>query len=341
MCRAIAEAGLGWKITGLDNLGRRGSELNRPSLQAWGVNLIHGDLRCPSDIAALPKVDWIIDCAANASVLAGADGLTSSRQLMEHNLFGTVQLLEKCRADQAGFVLLSTSRVYSIPPLASLPVTIEQHSFRPDTSQCLPEGISESGISERFTTASPVSLYGASKLASETLALEYGATFDFPVWINRCGVMAGAGQFGRPDQGIFAYWINAHLRRRPLRYLGFGGHGHQVRDCLHPRDLLPLLRRQLVAPTDPGVPRTVNVSGGVASARSLQQLTAWCHDRFGHHEIIADGRPRPFDLPWVVLDHALTSKTWNWQPATPVEDILQEIATHAEANPHWLEATGA
>lgn len=47
------------------------------------------------------------------------------------------------------------------------------------------------------------------------MALEYGAAFDFPVWITRCGVLAGAGQFGTPDQGIFAYWINAHLRRRP------------------------------------------------------------------------------------------------------------------------------
>jgi CDP-paratose 2-epimerase len=153
--------------------------------------------------------------------------------------------------------------------------------------------------------------------------------------------MAGAGQFGRPDQGIFAYWINAHLRRRPLRYIGFDGYGYQVRDCLHPRDLLPLLRQQLAGPTDPGVPRTLNLSGGCASARSLRQLTDWCDDRFGPHEIIADGRPRAFDLPWVVLDHTLASRVWNWQPATTVEDILQEIATHAESNPHWLEATGA
>jgi CDP-paratose 2-epimerase len=340
LCQVIVETGLGWKITGLDNLSRSGSESNRPILNEIGIRLVHADLRCPSDIENLPRVDWIIDCAANASVLAGADGLTSSRQLMEHNLFGTLQLLEKCRADKAGFVLLSTSRVYSIPPLASLPVTVEQHIFRPDTSQCLPEGISASGISELFTTASPVSLYGASKLASETLALEYGATFDLPVWINRCGVLAGAGQFGRPDQGIFAYWINAHLRRRPLRYLGFGGHGYQVRDCLHPRDLLPLLRQQLDAPMDPDIPRTLNLSGGIDSARSLRQLNDWCDQRFGPHEIIADGRPRAFDLPWVVLDHSLASKTWNWQPTTPVEDILQEISAHAESNPQWLDTTG-
>ncbi len=55
-------------------------------------------------------------------------------------------------------------------------------------------------------------MYGSTKLASEIVALEYGEAFGFPVWINRCGVLAGAGQFGTPDQGIFSYWINAHLR---------------------------------------------------------------------------------------------------------------------------------
>ncbi len=78
-------------------------------------------------------------------------------------------------------------------------------------------------MDETFSTAAPISLYGATKLASEALALEYGETFGFPVWINRCGVLAGAGQFGRPDQGILAYWINAYLRRQPLKYIGFGG----------------------------------------------------------------------------------------------------------------------
>ena len=36
------------------------------------------------------------------------------------------------------------------------------------------------------------------------LILEYGECFGFPVWINRCGVLAGAGQFGKADQGIFS-----------------------------------------------------------------------------------------------------------------------------------------
>ena len=43
---------------------------------------------------------------------------------------------------------------------------------------------------------SPVNHYGASKLASEMLAQEYAASSGLEVIINRCGVLAGAGQFG-------------------------------------------------------------------------------------------------------------------------------------------------
>ena len=336
LARGIRDAHPDWTLLGFDNLGRPGAELNRAEMRRLGVKLYHGDLRCASDVEALPGMDWVIDCAANPSVLAGADGQTSSRQLMEHNLAGTINLLEKCKAARAGFVLLSTSRVYSIPPLAGLQVVVRNHAFDLADGATLPDGISPRGVMENFSTAAPVSLYGASKLASETLAMEYGATFGFPVWINRCGVLAGAGQFGRPDQGIFAYWLNCHLRRVPLRYIGFDGRGHQVRDCLHPKDLLPLLNQQMNAAGDQSKPRIVNVSGGRGSARSLRQLTDWCDSRFGTHPVASDPRPRPFDLPWVVLDSQCAADTWGWSPQTSTESILEEIARHAETNPQWL-----
>lgn len=329
LARCIAAEGLGWAVAGFDNLCRPGSELNRAELRRLGVKLFHGDLRCQSDVDALPQVDWIVDCAANPSVLAGADGQTSSRQLMEHNLIGSINLVEKCRLDRAGFILLSTSRVYSIKPLALLPVLVRDNAYHLRAEAALPSGVSAQGIGEGFSTAAPVSLYGVSKLSSEALALEYGETFSFPVWINRCGVLAGAGQFGRPDQGIFAYWINSHLRRQPLRYIGFDGLGHQVRDCLHPRDLMPLLQQQLAEPLNTTKPRLVNVSGGSASARSLRQLTSWCDQQFGVHSVASDPRPRPFDLPWVVLDNRLAQSVWNWRPRTTVDAILDEIASHA------------
>lgn len=336
IARAIASHGTDWDVTGLDNLSRPGSELNRSDLRRLNFRIVHGDLRCQSDIDSLPAADWIVDCAANPSVLAGADGRTSSRQLLEHNLLGTINLLEKCKREKAGFILLSTSRVYAIQPLSKLPVEPRSGAFCLCADMPLPSGISCAGIAETFSAAAPVSLYGATKLASEALALEYGQSFEFPVWINRCGVLAGAGQFGRPDQGIFAYWINAHFHRRLLRYIGFDGMGHQVRDCLHPRDIFPLLQRQIAEPRTTGKPRIVNVSGGLASARSLRQLTEWCNTRFKSLPIESSPQPRPFDLPWVVLNSQLAKDTWDWQPETPVEAIFEEIARHTEGHPEWL-----
>ena len=198
------------EIIGLDNLSRAGSHLNLEPLRKRGVTVRHADLRCPSDLEGLSSVDWIIDAAANPSVLAGVDGATSSRQLLEHNLYGTINLLELAKRSRAGFTLLSTSRVYSVKTLSEIPVVADENdAFAPDVAVPLPEGVTARGIAESFSTAAPVSLYGASKLASETIALEYGEAFDFPVWINRCGVLAGAGQFGHAEQGIFSFWINA------------------------------------------------------------------------------------------------------------------------------------
>lgn len=332
----IAEGG-GHSFFGVDNFVRPGSELNRTDLRRRGVALQHADLRNASDFDTWPAVDVVVDAAANPSVLAGIDGRTSSRQLLEHNLVGTINLLEYCRQHRATFILLSTSRVYAIAPLATLPVRVIDNAFEPDTAGELPAGVGPDGVSEAFATTAPVSLYGATKLASEQLALEYGFTFDFPVWINRCGVMAGAGQFGRPDQGIFAYWINSWLRQRPLKYIGFGGSGHQVRDCLHPADLVPLLERQSTRAAATNISRVVNISGGRSSAMSLNQLSRWCVEHIAPGAVASSPEPRPYDLPWVVLDSARAATDWQWTPRTPVTAILAEILVHAETHPDWLE----
>jgi CDP-paratose 2-epimerase len=323
-------------VLGVDNLVRPGSERNRASLKVLGVSVFHGDIRVPSDLEALPRVDWVVDAAANPSVLAGADGRSSSRQVVEHNLVGTINVLEKCKHDGAGIVILSTSRVYSLTDLTALPLKINNEGYEPATNALGIRGISREGVTESFSTAPPLSLYGSTKLASETLALEYGSAFDFPVWVNRCGVLAGAGQFGRADQGIFAFWINSFLRREPLTYLGFEGRGYQVRDCLHPRDVATLLWQQMHTPDKP-VERTQIISGGIASAMSLAQLTAWCAARFGPRDVARDPRRRRFDIPWLVLDSSRAQEQWGWRPQTELNQILDEIAVHAEANPDWLE----
>ena len=327
------------QIAGFDNLLRQGSESNRQLLAAQNVQFTHGDLRMRSDIEALPDCDWVIDAAAHPSVLAGVDGRSSPRQLAEHNLLGTLNILEYCRERKAGFVLLSTSRVYSVQDLAALPVRPENNAFVLDQPRSPVQNVSAGGITEAFPVRQPISLYGATKLSSEIMAVEYGLTFGFPVWINRCGVLAGAGQFGTAEQGIFSYWLHAHASRRRLRYIGFGGYGYQVRDAFHPDDLAVLVAAQLQR--DPPPDPVFNVSGGADNAMSLAQLTEWCNQRFGRHDPEPDARPRPFDIPWLVMDHSRAAAEFQWQPRRSLTSILEEIEAHVRQNPDWLARCGA
>jgi len=326
-------------VIGVDNLSRPGSEINRPMLKKNGIRFLHGDLRNPSDLENLPKVDWVIEAAANPSVLAGVSATASSRQLMEHNLFGTVNALEYCKQHRAGMILLSTSRVYSLAALSELPMESKNDAFVPRFSDIKERGISPAGVAEEFSTQPPLSLYGSAKLASEVVALDYGGAFNFPVHINRCGVLAGAGQFGKADQGIFSFWLHSWRAKRPLKYIGFGGNGFQLRDCLHPRDLCALLVRQMNAPEKSGA--VLNVSGGAESGISLAKLSQWCEQRFGPHTVGADATNRQFDIPWLVLDSNRARREWNWKPNLNLEMILTEIADHAEKNPNWLDLSNA
>lgn len=328
-------------ITGIDNFSRPGSRGNLDTLRHEGIDARPGDVRHPRDLAACGDVDWLIDAAANPSVLAGVDGRTGPAELLDHNLTGTIPMLEYCRERGIPFTLLSTSRVYSIPAMRAIPLRTAGNAFEPDPAGPTIPGCGAAGITEEFSTEPPVSLYGASKRCAELLALEYADAFGFPVWINRCGVLAGAGQFGKPDQGIFSYWIHAWARRHPLKFLGFGGNGHQVRDCLHPLDLLPLLWRQWEHGTATGKPRLANVSGGLESAMSLAGLSDWCEARLGKHEVTRDGGDRAYDLPWVVLDSTRARQAWNWHPRISREAILGEILGHAKDRPDWLAISGA
>ena len=328
LARELRKAHPDWELVGLDNFSRQGSWRNKELVEgASGVRLFHGDIRVASDLETLPPCDWVLDAAANPSVLAGVDGRTSSRQLVEHNLAGTINMLEYCRRHEAGFILLSTSRVYSISPLAGLSMRVEEHEparqrFAPDPDSSFPAGVGPDGITEEFSTEPPVSLYGSTKVASEHLAREYGLTYGFPVWINRCGVLAGAGQFGHPAQGIFAFWVHAFREGRPLQYIGFDGKGRQVRDCLHPRDLSLLLEKQIESPTAAGgVPSVVNVAGGTANSMSLAELTRWCRKRYPDSntgEPTPSPQNRPFDLPWVILDSSRAAAAWRWEVKTPM-----------------------
>ena len=323
------------EIIGIDNLSRRGSETNLTLLKSLGCTFIHGDIRVKEDVEVLPKVDWIIDCAADPSVLAGVT--SSAAKLIGNNLIGTLTLLEKCAKDNSGFIILSTSRVYSIESLNKIPLKETQDRFEIDAGKTSPIGSSLAGITEEFSTKSPVSLYGATKLSSEIMAEEYAMLYKFPLWINRCGVIAGAGQFGKIDQGIFSFWIYQWLLNKPLSYIGFSGTGKQVRDFLSPQDLAKLILKQMNTPQHKA-PKIMNVGGGYKISMSLKELSTYCQERTGiKREVKSFEQDRPFDIQLYITDNTLVNKLWDWKAEKEKFELLDEILDWANKNYYLIE----
>lgn len=328
MCLGIRAADPSAKIVAFDNLRRRGSETNVVDLGTAGVTVVHGDIRIPADLDDIEGTfDVVLDAAAEPSVHAGTTG--SPRYVIDTNLGGTVNQLEFARRRAKVFVLLSTSRVYAIDALRGIDTVEGDTRFEVTTSQTLP-GVGPEGITEAFSTEGARSYYGASKLASEMLAQEYAAASGLDVIINRCGVLAGAGQFGKVDQGVIALWVASHIFERPLKYVGFGGTGKQVRDLMHPDDLLALVLRQIeMASAVSG--RVFNVGGGLPISVSLLELTALCRERTGNEVPIT---PVPetaaVDVPVYITDTACVREATGWSPSRDASAIIDNIAT-------WIE----
>jgi CDP-paratose 2-epimerase len=85
--------------------------------------------------------------------------------------------------------------------------------------------------------------------------------------------------------------------------------------------------------------RIFNIGGGAANACSLAALSRWCADRFGPHKVASSDAPRRFDIPWMVMDSSAAAEAWGWRPEISLEQMLEEIAFHAEMNPEWLTPT--
>jgi CDP-paratose 2-epimerase len=329
LATALARRHPGWELLALDNLRRRGSELNLPRLREAGVRFVHGDVREPADLLGVDAVDALVECSAEPSALAGARGDTS--YVVGSNLVGAHNCLELARRDGAQVIFLSTSRVYPYAALDAAAYREAETRFELEAAQDMP-GMSPAGVSEDFPLDGARTLYGATKLAAELLIAEYAANFGLRTVVDRCGVIAGPWQMGRVDQGVFTYWMLAHYLRRDLRYIGYGGRGKQVRDLLHVEDLADLIEDQLLRP-DHWDGATVNVGGGRDNSLSLLETTDLCREISGNSvEVTASGESRPGDVRIYLSDCARLHAMTDWRPRRDARAVLEDVFDWIAAN---------
>ena len=300
------------KISSLDNLMRRGSLINKNRLKKYNIKNYNINIEKFDKIKSLPKFDIIIDCCAEPAIEASRK---NPDRVFKTNLVGTFNILKKCVKDNAHIIFLSSSRVYSINKLRKLTKNL---------NLLKPLKISKK-VDEKFETSSASSLYGFTKLASEKLIKEIFFTTNLKYIINRFGVIAGPWQFGKQDQGFVPLWVAKHLFKKRLSYIGFGGHGHQVRDIIHIEDVCKIILLQIKKLKKINND-TFNIGGGLKNSISLKNLTSKCEKITKNKiKIKKVSRTSIFDIPYFVTDNSKIQKIYKWKPSKNIEAILKDI----------------
>jgi CDP-paratose 2-epimerase len=318
-----------YEIFCLDNLKRKGSELNVSRFSQLDIQFIHGDIRNKEDFDAIPNVDFVIEASAEPSVMAGLDGTPD--YLINTNLMGTINCLNFAKKSKAKFIFLSTSRVYPIKAIEKLSYIETDTRFELADNQII-EGVSSKGIAENFPLNGARSLYGATKLASELIIQEYQEFYGLETVTNRFGVVTGPWQMGKADQGVMVLWVAKHFYQQQLAYIGYGGTGKQTRDMLHINDLYRLVDYQMhnFAVINGEI---LNAGGGVATSASLLELTAICQKVMGKTIPIApilEGRSA--DIPIYITDNTKVTKLTGWKPELSIQDIVVDITNWISDN---------
>ena len=143
--------------------------------------------------------------------------------------------------------------------------------------------------------------------------------------INRFGVIAGPWQFGKQDQGFVSMWIAKHIFRNKLSYIGFGGHGNQIRDIIHIDDVCQIILIQIKQLKN-RYNHIFNIGGGIKNSISLRDLTSKCIKLTGNKLSIKKIKTTSkFDIPYFVTDNSKVTKIYKWKPIKNIQNILDDI----------------
>ena len=300
-----------FKIECLDNLSRKGSGHNLSLLKSYKIKNYNFDIINFQKILKLPKYDLIIDCCAEAAIEVSKKEID---RVINTNLLGTINLLKKAKIDDSKIIFLSTSRVYGISKLNNL---IKSKNIQKKINLKIL-------INEKNDTSGAKSIYGSTKLSSEMFIEEFAFAFNIKYIINRCGVISGPLQFGKQDQGFVSLWVWKHMNKEKLDYIGYGGHGNQVRDVLHIKDLCNLILIQIKKMNKINN-KIFTVGGSLKSYTSLVELTKICHKITKNKILIGKSKTTSiYDIPYFITDNKLVKKTYNWSPKKNIYDVVKD-----------------
>jgi CDP-paratose 2-epimerase len=261
--------GEGHSVLGVDNnmrrefFGEKGDTtwmLKRLQARTHRFRHVAEDIR---DRSAMLKLweEWrpelIIHCAAQPS-----HDLAATRPLddFDVNAVGTLNLLEATRryVPEAVFILMSTNKVYGDAP-NYLPLV------ELDTRYDYAAPSDYNGVKETLSIDQCLhSVFGASKVAADVMAQEYGRYFGLRTGIFRGGCLTGPSHSGVELHGFLNYLVKCAKARDVYTIIGYKG--KQVRDQIHSYDVIQALWTFAQNPR-PG--EVYNMGGGRGNSASV------------------------------------------------------------------------
>ena len=236
------------------------------------------------------------------------------------NANGTLNLLELTRlyCKNAVFIFTSTNKVYGDTP-DSLPLIEMETRWEIDEHHTF----YDKGIDETMTIdKSKHSLFGASKVAADILAQEYGKYFGMNVGVFRGGCLTGPKHSGTQLHGFLSYLMKCVLTGEEYTIMGYKG--KQVRDNIHSLDLVNMFWHFCQHPRQGEV---YNVGGSRHSHCSMLEAIRLCeaivgkkiHSRYAETNRVGD------HIWWISDISKFQSHYPSWKYQYTLSGILEQI----------------
>lgn len=318
---------LGHRVVGVDNNMRRvffgpegdtGWNLKRLKMATRNFDAYDVDIRDREKIEDLFKkyrFDLVLHCAAQPSHDKAAEIPLVD---FEVNALGTMHLLESMRhyCPDGVFVLMSTNKVYGdTPNRLPLKETLTRYDYaKPEDYEGIGE---ECGIDQTLH-----SLFGASKVAADILAQEYGRYFGMNVGILRGGCLTGSAHSGVEQHGFLSYLVKVAVSGRT--YTVYGYQGKQVRDNIHSEDVIRAVEEFARAPR-PG--EVYNLGGGRGNSVSIIEAVGMIETMTGRKVSCRyEERARVGDHICYISDLRKLKRDYpSWSITRDVTSILKEM----------------
>ncbi len=243
--------------------------------------------------------DIVFHLAANADVPYSVE----HRQFdFDVNVVGSHNVMQACMANDVGrLVFASTAAVYGDPVYTPMD---EDHPL------------------------SPVSPYGASKLAAENLGFAYHKTYGLPFTAIRI-----SNSYGQRQSRYVVHDFLAKLLRDPDR-LEVLGDGQQRRDFCHVSDVSRCF--MLAVERDEALGEALNLAGaGAISIAELAQLILELLGLQGRTEVTYSHKSWKGDISLLLPDTAKAERLLGFRPQVTLRDGLSGLIRWMEAAQGW------